>query len=360
MMSAAATEVGHYLGVPTMNPAMSTDARYPGIQAGYEKALKALTVCSANPDLVSGWGLIDSSSALYLPQIVIDNEIALMVRRMLSEVEVSKSSIMPDAFARVGIGGDFLREKETARRARAGEHFLPQIANRLSYERWQEIGATEDDAARAVIDRVMAARADRRPGLSDGPARRARRHLWRGGPDLRVARPGRRDATSEGQQPPDAALARAQVDEPRRHHVVHRDAEVEGEDALLGVATARRLAGDDVAQVLEPRHRQLAEVGPLGHRRADLGDVVAHQAVAGGHRRRRPGRVVVERDRQGAGLEEAGAERRSRPRPHRDRAHHDARPAADLRRLGAGEQESAGKRALISSTNARCAVADTS
>ncbi len=166
MMSAAATEVGHYLGVPTMNPAMSTDARYPGIQAGYEKALKALTVCSANPDLVSGWGLIDSSSALYLPQIVIDNEIALMVRRMLSEVEVSKSSIMPDAFARAGIGGDFLREKETARRARAGEHFLPQIANRLSYERWQESGATEDDAARAVIDRVMAARADRRPGLS--------------------------------------------------------------------------------------------------------------------------------------------------------------------------------------------------
>ena len=167
MVSVAATEVGHYMGVPTMNPAMSTDARYSGIQAGFEKALKALTVCSANPDLVSGWGLLDSSSSLYLPQIVIDNEIALMVRRLLSEVDVSKASIMPDAFARVGIGGDFLREKETARRTRAGEYFMPQIANRLSYEMWQKAGKTEDDAARAVIDGVMAARADRRPGLSD-------------------------------------------------------------------------------------------------------------------------------------------------------------------------------------------------
>jgi trimethylamine---corrinoid protein Co-methyltransferase len=167
MMCAAATEVGHYLGVPTMNPAMSTDARYSGIQAGYEKALKALTVCSANPDLVSGWGLIDSSNTLYLPQLVIDNEIALMVRRLLGEVEISEASIMREAFARVGIGGDFLREKETTRRARAGEHFLPQIANRLSYERWQETGRTEDDAARTVIERVMAERADRRPGLSD-------------------------------------------------------------------------------------------------------------------------------------------------------------------------------------------------
>lgn len=167
MMSVAATEVGHYLGVPTMNPAMSTDARYSGIQAGYEKALKALTVCGANPDLVSGWGLIDSSNTLYLPQIVIDNEIALMVRRMLDEVEISEATIMPEAFSRVGVGGDFLREKETARRVRAGEHFLPRIGNRLSYEKWQEAGATEDDAARAVIDGIMAARADRQPGLSD-------------------------------------------------------------------------------------------------------------------------------------------------------------------------------------------------
>jgi hypothetical protein len=32
MVSVAATEVGHYMGVPTMNPAMSTDARYPAIR----------------------------------------------------------------------------------------------------------------------------------------------------------------------------------------------------------------------------------------------------------------------------------------------------------------------------------------
>ncbi len=167
VMSVAGTEVGHFLGVPTMNPAMSTDARYPGIQAGYEKALKALTVLGATPDLVSGWGLIDSANTLYLPQLIIDNEIASMARRLLDEVEVSEATIMPEAFARVGPGGDFLREKETARRTRAHEHFLPQIASRLSYERWEEQHRTEDDTARAVIERIRAARAERRPGLSD-------------------------------------------------------------------------------------------------------------------------------------------------------------------------------------------------
>ena len=41
LMGAMATEVGHYLGVPTLNPGLSTDAKHAGIQAGYEKAMKA-------------------------------------------------------------------------------------------------------------------------------------------------------------------------------------------------------------------------------------------------------------------------------------------------------------------------------
>lgn len=45
LMGVAATEVGHYLGVPMLNPGLSTDAKHAGVQAGYEKALKALTIC---------------------------------------------------------------------------------------------------------------------------------------------------------------------------------------------------------------------------------------------------------------------------------------------------------------------------
>ena len=41
VMAAMATEVGHYLGVPTLNPGLSTDAKHAGLQAGYEKAMKA-------------------------------------------------------------------------------------------------------------------------------------------------------------------------------------------------------------------------------------------------------------------------------------------------------------------------------
>ena len=125
LMGAMATEVGHYLGVPTLNPGLSTDSKHPGLQTGYEKALKVATVCGANPDIVSGWGLIDSHNTMYLPQSVIDNEIAAMARRLQRRVEVSAATMAGESIAKVGPGGGYLGEKDTARRIRAGEHLMP-------------------------------------------------------------------------------------------------------------------------------------------------------------------------------------------------------------------------------------------
>lgn len=159
LMAVAAAEVGHFLGVPTLNPGLSTDAKHAGVQAGYEKALKALTVCGAGPDLVSGWGVIDSHNTMSMTQIVIDDEIAAMVRRLLGAVEVSDDTLAAAAIAQAGPGGGFLGQKDTARRIRAGEHYMPTISDRLSFEKWADEGRTEIDAARERVEEVLAARA---------------------------------------------------------------------------------------------------------------------------------------------------------------------------------------------------------
>lgn len=155
-MGAMAAEVGHFLGVPTLHPGMSTDAKHPGLQAGYEKALKLAAVCSAHPDIVTGWGLIDSHNTMYLPQSVVDNEMAGMVRRLYGEVEVSDATLAGESIARVGPGGGFLGERETARRIRAGEHYLPTVSDRLSFEKWADEGRTENDTAGAEVERLLA------------------------------------------------------------------------------------------------------------------------------------------------------------------------------------------------------------
>ena len=168
LMGAMATEVGHYLGLPTLNPGLSTDSKHLGLQNGYEKALKVASVCGANPDIVSGWGLIDSHNTMYLPQSVVDNEIAAMVRRLQGEVEISTATLAADSIAKVGPGGGFLGQKDTARRIRAGEHLLPTVSSRLSYEKWVEDGTTESDTANAEVERLLAAHVAKEPYLDAG------------------------------------------------------------------------------------------------------------------------------------------------------------------------------------------------
>ncbi len=168
LMAAMATEVGHHIGVPTLSPGLSTDAKHAGVQAGYEKAMKAATVCAAGPDIVTGWGLIDSHNTMSLPQSVIDNEIAGMLRRLHRPVEVSAATLGADALAAAGPGGGFLGQKDTARRIRAGEHYLPTISNRVSYEKWAEEGSSEYDVACEQVDLLLAAHTERAPYI-DGP-----------------------------------------------------------------------------------------------------------------------------------------------------------------------------------------------
>lgn len=168
LMNAACVEIAHHLGLPAQSPALATDAKHLGAQNGYEKALKGLTVASAGADLMSGgMGLLDNSNALYLPQIVVDAEIASMIRRLLAETEVSSETLMSECIERIGIGGNFLGEKETRRRIRAGEHFMPRIASRLPYEQWVAEGRTELDVAIERVESILAARSQRESYLSD-------------------------------------------------------------------------------------------------------------------------------------------------------------------------------------------------
>ena len=166
-ISAMGAQVAHSLGLPVQCAGLPTDAKYAGIQAGYEKALKGMATAAAGADMISGGiGLLESSSLLYLPQIIIDVEIVAMIKRALAGAEVSLGTVMSETIERIGVGGDFLKDKETVRRLRAGEHFVPLISTRLSYDAWSTMGRTEIDVATERAEQILAKRAGKEPYLS--------------------------------------------------------------------------------------------------------------------------------------------------------------------------------------------------
>jgi trimethylamine---corrinoid protein Co-methyltransferase len=166
LMCCTGVAVAHYLGVPALAPGLATDAKYGGIQAGYEKALKGLLVAAAGSDLITGGiGLLAGAGIMSLPQIVVDAEMATMIQRLLGGAEVSEATVLAESIARRRFKGDFLKEKDTARRLRAGEVFTPAIATRLSLEHWQADGRDEAAAASARVRELIAAADARGPVL---------------------------------------------------------------------------------------------------------------------------------------------------------------------------------------------------
>lgn len=164
VMTAACAELVHHLGMPVICSGMATEAKHLGVQAGLEKALKTLAVAATGADLLSGGiGLIDTANTLYLPQIPVDGEIAARVRRMTGPFEVSPVTLLSDRVAAVGIGGDFLGERETRKRIRAGEHQRPVVSDRQAYEVWRAGGLTETDLARARVRDLLDAHERRAP-----------------------------------------------------------------------------------------------------------------------------------------------------------------------------------------------------
>jgi len=168
LMCATGVAVAHHLGLPALAPGLATDSKYGGIQAGYEKALKGLIVAQSGADLITGGiGLLSGAGIMSLPQIVIDSEIATMIKRLLEGAEISAETVQAETIERVAFAGDYLKEKDTARRMRAGEVFVPQIASRLSLEHWQAEGRDETAAASERVREIVAAADARGPLLPE-------------------------------------------------------------------------------------------------------------------------------------------------------------------------------------------------
>ena len=166
-MSAACTEIAHMIGAPSLCPALASDAKHVGAQAGYEKALRGMTVASSGCDLMTGGiGLLAGAGFLSMPQIIIDNEIGQMIHRLLGEVDFSADAAQAAVIERAGFGGDYLRQRETRARVRAGEQFFPTVASRHSYEKWETLGETEVDTATAKVREILAAVEAEEPKLT--------------------------------------------------------------------------------------------------------------------------------------------------------------------------------------------------
>jgi len=141
-MATCATGLLHYYGFQLYanHPVIETGAQVPGTQASVEKALHSLLSGLSGASGICACGALNE--AMSYEQLVIDNEIAGMVKHYLKGMDVTDETIGLDIIEEIGIGGNFLEHPSTAEKVRS-VYWKPELWNRRRYSEWQRLGGEE-------------------------------------------------------------------------------------------------------------------------------------------------------------------------------------------------------------------------
>jgi trimethylamine--corrinoid protein Co-methyltransferase len=140
LQSAALVVMGRYYGLPSTSAGCTSDAKEPGPEVILDKVMTTIPPVCAGSDIIVGIGEIESDQLLILEQLIVDNEIAHLCRRLYDGVDGQESMDFYEDVVQVGPGGHFLGSRNTRRAARSAEFYMSNLLDRHPYEAWLRLG----------------------------------------------------------------------------------------------------------------------------------------------------------------------------------------------------------------------------
>ncbi len=140
LQSAALVQMGRYYGLPSTSAGCTSDAKETGAEAVLDKVMTTIPPVCAGSDIIVGIGEIESDQLLILEQLVVDNEIGRLCRRLYEGVDGDVAMDFYEDVVKVGPGGHFLGTGNTRRAARSAEFYMSNLLDRHSYEAWLRLG----------------------------------------------------------------------------------------------------------------------------------------------------------------------------------------------------------------------------
>jgi trimethylamine--corrinoid protein Co-methyltransferase len=148
MLHMGHAQMAHFYNVPSGGYIGLTNSKINDAQAGFETGLSIMAGVLAGADMLNMGGLLDALKVFDFGKAVMDDEIALMLKRVKRGFEFSEENLALDVIANVGPGGTFMIEKHTMQRMKT-EALLVKLADRDVREGWEKKGAL-DTQARAM------------------------------------------------------------------------------------------------------------------------------------------------------------------------------------------------------------------
>ena len=137
MLNIGDVEIGKFLNLPTHAYIGLSDSKVPDAQSGFESGIGAILAGLAGINVISGAGMLNFETTQSVEKLIIDNEIAGMVTRMVRGLEDYGEPFASNLLADYDEKKSFLSHRSTLKYFKK-ELFLPSlIINRMPLNLWK-------------------------------------------------------------------------------------------------------------------------------------------------------------------------------------------------------------------------------
>lgn len=165
----AGAQLARFYRVPSHTTTPNSDNHAHDEQNAWEKTFSQSCSVAAGNDLLVNCGMFATGMTCSHEQLLMDEEISAMSRRLARGVTVDDETIAAGLIKAIGPRGSYLTEEHTIARLRTGEYYVPRLAVRGSHAIWAAAGSRDTLAlAREQVAAMGAA-----PGHPLDPARAA-------------------------------------------------------------------------------------------------------------------------------------------------------------------------------------------
>jgi len=139
LMAVAMTQIGKFYGLPVYINVGLSDSKRVDAQSGLERGMTLLLGALSGADTFGHMGIMGADQGASLEQLIVDNEMAGYIKRLLRGFEVNEETLALSIIEKVGIGGNYLAEPHTLDYFRR-EFWFPKSFDRREWESWQADG----------------------------------------------------------------------------------------------------------------------------------------------------------------------------------------------------------------------------
>jgi trimethylamine--corrinoid protein Co-methyltransferase len=141
MMNSAVCQMARFYNVPAGGYLGLTNSKVADAQSGFEKGMSPLMGALSGADFIVMGGLQDALMSFDFGQAAIDNEIALMIKRVREGFGFNKEAASVQEIKDTGPAGMFAANPATLERM-TSTTFMPELADRKLREHWELEGSS--------------------------------------------------------------------------------------------------------------------------------------------------------------------------------------------------------------------------